>query len=231
MNYTMSVEQIKEAIRDRLAHTFAVSLENATDEEYYKASALIVRELLAKGRSEFVQNAEKTGTKQIYYLRREVLLGRSLRNNLCHLGLEENFRKALADYGIKLDNLYEQEPDAGLGNGGLGRLAACFMDGLATQGYPAMGYSLRYEYGLFRQKLVDGWQTELPDTWLPGGGIWPLGGTSRAPTIWTRWRPSWRGSPPPAAGRSRRRRRSTAWWRWRPATAWPRCSRIWGPTA
>ena len=172
MNYTMSVEQIKEAVRDRLAHTFAVSLENATDEEYYKASALIVRELLAKGRSEFVQNAEKTGTKQIYYLCMEFLLGRSLRNNLCNLGLEENFRKALADYGIKLDNLYEQEPDAGLGNGGLGRLAACFMDGLATQGYPAMGYSLRYEYGLFRQKLVDGWQTELPDTWLPGGGIW-----------------------------------------------------------
>ena len=172
MNYTMSVEQIKEAIRDRLAHTFAVSLENATDEEYYKASALIVRELLAKGRSEFVQNAEKTGTKQIYYLCMEFLLGRSLRNNLCNLGLEENFRKALADYGIKLDNLYEQEPDAGLGNGGLGRLAACFMDGLASQGYYAMGYSLRYEYGIFRQKLVDGWQTELPDTWLPGGGIW-----------------------------------------------------------
>ena len=86
MNYTMSVEQIKEAIRDRLAHTFAVSLENATDEEYYKASALIVRELLAKGRSEFVQNAEKTGTKQIYYLCMEFLLGRSLRNNLCNLG-------------------------------------------------------------------------------------------------------------------------------------------------
>ena len=124
MNYTMSVEQIKVAIRDRLAHTFAVSLENATDEEYYKASALIVRELLAKGRSEFVQNAEKTGTKQIYYLCMEFLLGRSLRNNLCNLGLEENFRKALADYGIKLDNLYEHEPDAGLGNGGLGRLAA-----------------------------------------------------------------------------------------------------------
>ena len=101
MNYTMSVEQIKEAIRDRLAHTFAVSLENATDEEYYKASALIVRELLAKGRSEFVQNAEKTGTKQIYYLCMEFLLGRSLRNNLCNLGLEENFRKALAAYMAK----------------------------------------------------------------------------------------------------------------------------------
>ena len=172
MDYKMTVPQIKEAIRDKLAHTFGVSLENATDEEYYKASVLIVRELLTKGRSEFVQNAEKSGTKQIYYLCMEFLLGRSLRNNLYNLGLEEPFRKALAEYNIKLDNLYEQEPDAGLGNGGLGRLAACFMDGLATQGYPAMDYSLRYEYGLFRQKLVDGWQTELPDTWLPGGGIW-----------------------------------------------------------
>ena len=172
MDYKLSVEQIKEAIKDRLAHTFGVSLENATDEEYYKASVLIVRELLTKGRTEFVNNAEKTGTKQVYYLCTEFLLGRSLRNNLYNLGLEENFRKALSDYGIKLDSLYEQEPDAGLGNGGLGRLAACFMDGLATQGYPAMGYSLRYEYGIFRQKLVDGWQTELPDFWLPGGSVW-----------------------------------------------------------
>ena len=172
MDYKLSVEQIKEAIRDRLAHTFGVSLENATNEEYYKASVLIVRELLNKGRTEFVSNAEKSGTKQIYYLCMEFLLGRSLRNNLFNLGLEENFRKALSEYGIKLDALYEQEPDAGLGNGGLGRLAACFMDGLATQGYPAMGYSLRYEYGIFRQKLVDGWQTELPDFWLPGGSVW-----------------------------------------------------------
>ena len=172
MDYTLSVEQIKQSIQDKLNHTFVVSPENATDEEFYKACALIVRELMAKGRSEFVQNAEKTGTKQIYYLCMEFLLGRSLRNTLYNLNLEDNFRKALASFDIKLDHLYEHEPDAGLGNGGLGRLAACFMDGLATQRYPAMGYSLRYEYGLFRQKLVDGWQTELPDTWLPGGGVW-----------------------------------------------------------
>ena len=172
MDYTLSVEQIKQSIQDKLNHTFVVSPENATDEEFYKACALIVRELMAKGRSEFVQNAEKTGTKQIYYLCMEFLLGRSLRNTLYNLNLEDNFRKALASFDIKLDHLYEHEPDAGLGNGGLGRLAACFMDGLATQGYPAMGYSLRYEYGLFRQKLVDGWQTELPDTWLPGGSVW-----------------------------------------------------------
>ncbi len=172
MNYKLTVAQIKEAIRDKLSHNFGVSLQNATDEEYYKAVALIVRELMAKGRAEFLSNAEKTDTKRVYYLCMEFLLGRSLRNNLFNLGLEENVRQALAEYDVKLEHLYEKEPDAGLGNGGLGRLAACFLDGLATQGYPAMGYSLRYEYGLFRQKLVEGWQTELPDFWLPGGSVW-----------------------------------------------------------
>lgn len=172
MTYQMSIPDIKTAITDKLSHAFGVSPENATNEEYYKAVALIVRELMNKGRTEFTANAEKTNTKQIYYLCMEFLLGRSLKNNLFNLGLEEPFRKALGEMGVKLRHLYNKEPDAGLGNGGLGRLAACFLDGLATQGYPAMGYSLRYEYGLFRQKLVDGWQTELPDFWLPGGEIW-----------------------------------------------------------
>lgn len=172
MNYNMSVAQVKEAITEKLSHAFGVSLENSTNEEYYKAIVLIVQELLNRGRTEFAGKAEKSHTKHIYYLCMEFLLGRSLRNNLFNLGLEDVFRTALNEMDIKLDSLYEQEPDAGLGNGGLGRLAACFLDGLATQGYPAMGYSLRYEYGIFRQKLVDGWQTELPDNWLPGGGVW-----------------------------------------------------------
>ena len=163
MNYSMTVAQVKTAIQEKLSHIYGVSSENASDDEFYKASALVVRDLMMRGRDEFVRNAEKSETKQIYYLCMEFLLGRSLKNNLFNLGLEENFRKALSEMGVKLDALYEQEPDAGLGNGGLGRLAACFLDGLATQGYPAMGYSLRYEYGIFRQKLVEGWQTELPD--------------------------------------------------------------------
>ena len=172
MNYAMSVGKIKEEIESRLQHNFGVSPENATDEHYYKAVALIISDLLCKGRAETKVDAEKTHTKQIYYLCMEFLMGRSLKNNLFNLGLEANFREALSQMGIKLDDLYEEEPDAGLGNGGLGRLAACFLDGLATQGYPAIGYSLRYEYGIFRQKLVDGWQTELPDFWLPGGKVW-----------------------------------------------------------
>ena len=96
-------------------------------------------------------------------------MGRSLKNSLYNLGTTSVFEKAVAPYGLKLEDLYELEPDAGLGNGGLGRLAACFMDALATGNYPAMGYSLRYEYGLFKQKIVDGWQIELPDVCFPVG--------------------------------------------------------------
>lgn len=102
-------------------------------------------------------------------------MGRSLKNSLYNLDLTETAQELLKkEYGVKLDTLYELEPDAGLGNGGLGRLAACFLDGLATASVPAIGYSLLYEYGIFRQKLVDGWQTELPDYWLPGGESWLL---------------------------------------------------------
>ncbi len=162
-------------IRDNLEHVFGVSLENATDEQCYKAVALSVRDRMEQTYHTFTDKAERAGTKHVYYLCMEFLMGRSLKNSLFNLGLEERYRKALAGMGLKLDSLYEQEPDAGLGNGGLGRLAACFMDSLATLGYPATGYSLRYEYGIFRQKLVDGWQTELPDFWLPGGKIWLRG--------------------------------------------------------
>ncbi len=102
----------------------------------------------------------------------EFLMGRSLKNSLYNLSATPVFEKAVSNYGPSLEELYELEPDAGLGNGGLGRLAACFMDALATGNYPAMGYSLRYEYGLFKQKIVDGWQIELPDVWLPGGEAW-----------------------------------------------------------
>ena len=172
MDNRQPVEKIQESICSMLELVFGVSLHNATDEQCYKAVALCARDLMEKRRSAFAAAAEKTKTKQIYYLCMEFLLGRSLKNSLYNLGLEEDYRQALAGLGFKLDALYEQEPDAGLGNGGLGRLAACFLDAMATLGYPATGYSLRYEYGIFRQKLVDGWQTELPDFWLPGGKIW-----------------------------------------------------------
>ena len=172
MNYKLSASEIRKMILAKLSHNFGVSAAEATNEHYYKAVALVVRDLMDQGRNEYLQKAQKQHTKQIYYLCMEFLMGRSLKNNLYNLGLEDAVAAALSDLGLKIDSIYEQEPDAGLGNGGLGRLAACFLDGLATQGYPAMGYSLRYEFGIFRQKLVDGWQTELPDFWLPGGEVW-----------------------------------------------------------
>lgn len=172
MNYALSKKKAKELLSAKLSHFMGVSPEEATDEQYYKAIALILRDMMSQGRAEFSDEADKAGTKKIYYLCMEFLMGRSLKNNLYNLNLTEVFESVLSDYGVKLESLYACEPDAGLGNGGLGRLAACYLDGLATQGYPARGYSILYEAGIFKQKLVDGWQMELPDFWLPGGDVW-----------------------------------------------------------
>lgn len=172
MNYTLSKKKAKELLSAKLSHFMGVSPAEATNEQYYKAIALIVRDMMSAGRAEFTETAAKAGTKRVYYLCMEFLMGRSLKNNLYNLNLTETFESVLSDYGVKLETLYDCEPDAGLGNGGLGRLAACYLDGLATQGYPARGYSILYEAGIFKQRIVDGWQTELPDFWLPGGEVW-----------------------------------------------------------
>lgn len=172
MNYSLTKKKAKELVEAKLSHFMGVTPEEATNEQYYKAIALILREMMSEGRTEFNKLAQKEGTKKVYYLCMEFLMGRSLKNNLYNLNLTKTFESVLADYGVKLENIYDCEPDAGLGNGGLGRLAACYLDGLATQGYPARGYSILYEAGIFKQKLVDGWQTELPDFWLPGGEVW-----------------------------------------------------------
>ena len=180
MKSTISTSQAKKMIPDKLSHFFGVSPADATDEQFYKAVAMIVRDRLSAQNSEFRHVADGQDSKQIYYLCMEFLMGRSLRNNLYNLGLVETFDAALDSMGVKLEKLYEQEPDAGLGNGGLGRLAACYLDGLATNGFQSMGYSIRYEAGIFKQKLVDGWQTELPDFWLPGGDVWLVPREERA---------------------------------------------------
>ncbi len=172
MNYKLTKKQAKEMLENRLLHFFGVSTQNATNEQYYRAIAMILRDMMTMGRGETVKKSDETGKKNVYYLSMEFLMGRSLKNNLYNLNLTDTFKSALKDLGVKLDDLYECEPDAGLGNGGLGRLAACYLDGLATQGYSARGYSILYEYGIFRQKLIDGKQTELPDNWLPGGDVW-----------------------------------------------------------
>lgn len=168
----LTPSEARDMIVSKLSHYFGVIPTEATDEHYYKAIALILRDMMSHEYAAFTNAAESQNKKTVYYLCMEFLMGRSLKNTLYNLGLTDVMTKALQGLNIKIENIYEQEPDAGLGNGGLGRLAACFLDGLATQDYPAMGYSLRYEFGIFRQKLVDGWQTELPDRWLPGGQVW-----------------------------------------------------------
>lgn len=168
----MTVAQAKKAVSDKLSHFFGVDPKTATNEQYYKAVSMIVRDKLSEMNSEFRTEAKKQDSKEIYYLCMEFLMGRSLKNNLYNLDLVDTFEEALKSFDVKLDRLYDEEIDAGLGNGGLGRLAACYLDGLATNGFQSMGYSIRYEAGIFKQKLVDGWQTELPDFWLPGGEVW-----------------------------------------------------------
>ncbi|MBO5231848.1 MAG: glycogen/starch/alpha-glucan phosphorylase [Clostridia bacterium] len=170
MKYTSN--ELKNRIAATLSHNFGVSPEQASDELFYKATVLVLLDIMRERRTGFRKETEAKQAKMVYYLSMEFLMGRSLKNNLYNLELEDTMKTALSDFGVKLSQLYELEPDAGLGNGGLGRLAACFLDSLSSGSYPAMGYCIKYEFGIFRQKLVDGWQTEMPDFWLPGGSVW-----------------------------------------------------------
>ncbi|MCQ2488068.1 MAG: glycogen/starch/alpha-glucan phosphorylase [Clostridia bacterium] len=173
MDYSMTKEEFKKSITSKLSHLYGISPDAADDMQIYKAVATVVKEKLAEGSHEFIEKTKKDkDSKTVYYMCMEFLMGRSLKNNLYNLNLDKIAREALCDFGIDLDNIYECESDAGLGNGGLGRLAACYLDGLANGEYSSMGYSILYECGIFKQKLIDGWQTELPDFWLPGGDVW-----------------------------------------------------------
>ena len=179
INVKPNAAQIKEALDTKLARYFGCTAAEASKDQMYKATAMTIRDILAEKRGAFKKKVNQTGSKRVYYMCMEFLLGRSLKTNLCNLGLDADYRKALSEMGFDLDDLYTCEPDAGLGNGGLGRLAACFMDSLSSLDYPATGFSLCYEYGLFKQMIVDGLQVELPDVWLPGGEVWLVPRTDR----------------------------------------------------
>lgn len=165
-------KQLEEMISSKLSHLFGVSPKDATNDQFYRVLSIIARDMVRDSRREFDKVSAEKGQKKVYYLCMEFLMGRTLKNTLYNLNLTETAKSALATFGVKLDRLYDCEPDAGLGNGGLGRLAACYLDALANQGYRGMGYSILYEYGIFKQKIIDGWQTEMPDFWLPGGEVW-----------------------------------------------------------
>jgi glycogen phosphorylase len=146
----------------------------ATARERFEAVSHAARDILAQRWVLTKSTYEKTDAKRVYYLSMEFLTGRALANNLTNLLLDPVVQQAIQEKGIDWLELIEQEPDAGLGNGGLGRLAACFLDSMATLQLPATGYGLRYEYGMFRQSIVDGWQKENPDNWIRWGDPWEV---------------------------------------------------------
>ena len=170
----MAVKEIKQNLVDKLRSNFGCEVEDATEEQLYKAVALTVRDEIMQRRAESRGVRQESASKKVYYLSAEFLVGRSLFSNMVNLVNEKNYQQALEELGIDKGMVYEREPEPGLGNGGLGRLAACFLDALSSLQLPAMGCTIRYEYGLFRQRLVDGYQVEVPDNWLDEGNIWEI---------------------------------------------------------
>lgn len=170
MKYTK--REFEKMLKDKLTSECGVSLDVASADQIYRCLSMVTRQIMSDRQKQFQSKVLGQGKKQVYYLCMEFLMGRSLRTSLFNLGLNEVAESVLADAEIKIDTIFEQEPDAGLGNGGLGRLAACYLDGMATDCIPGTGYSILYEYGIFKQKIVDGWQQETADNWLPGGQVW-----------------------------------------------------------
>jgi glycogen phosphorylase len=167
-------DTLKRAILDHVTYTLALDRSAATDRDLFMSTAWSVRDRLAERWAATQQSYQRNDVKRVYYLSLEFLMGRSLGNALLNLGLEDPTAEALEPLGYRLEELEEMEPDAALGNGGLGRLAACYLDSMATQEIPGYGYGIRYEHGIFRQKLVNGRQVEMPDNWLHDQNPWEI---------------------------------------------------------
>ena len=170
----MDIEKIKENITTKLKRLFGCTMENASLDQIYKAVGMCVRDEIMDKWVDARAAADEQGLKYLYYLSAEFLMGRALSNNMINLGEYQAYQQALAELGIDMGEIEEQESDAGLGNGGLGRLAACFMDSLATMDLPAVGCGIRYGFGLFRQRILDGEQVEVPDNWIEKGYVWEI---------------------------------------------------------
>ncbi len=170
----ISKEDFRIALEDKMERMFGRTLKNASKSNLYKAISMVIRDLIMEkwvySRETYHNNPER----ELYYLSMEFLMGRALGNNLLNLEIEDVVKETLLDLGYDLEEIRENESDAGLGNGGLGRLAACFLDSLSTLALPAHGMGVRYEYGLFKQKIIDGYQVELPDPWLEEGNMWEI---------------------------------------------------------
>lgn len=171
---SMSPAALRRAVLDHLRFTQAKDVASATATDAYLSIAHATRDRLVHRWISTMRRYAELDVKRLYYLSAEYLLGRQLESNLLVLGVRELAKQGFEGFGLDMDRVLEAEHDPGLGNGGLGRLAACFMDSLATMQLPAMGYGLRYEFGIFRQELVDGWQVEHPDEWLQNGNPWEI---------------------------------------------------------
>ncbi len=166
------VASLRRAVVAKLTYSVGKDPIVASDRDWFVATALAVRDKVVERWMPSTRTAYNKGRKRVYYLSLEFLIGRLLADSLNNLGLTETMRSALAELGVDLERLRAIEPDAALGNGGLGRLAACFMESMATLGIAAYGYGIRYNHGLFRQSIKDGWQREFPETWLSNGNPW-----------------------------------------------------------
>ncbi|KNC86574.1 glycogen phosphorylase [Sphaeroforma arctica JP610] len=169
-----NVEEVKASFNRHLHFTVGKDRNVATNIDFMQAISMAVRDQLIGKWMRTQQNYHETDPKRVYYLSLEWYMGRTLGNAMLNLGIQGSTEEALNQLGLAIDELEEYEEDAGLGNGGLGRLAACFIDSMSTVGLPAHGYGIRYEYGIFKQEFVDGWQRELPDNWLRYGNPWEI---------------------------------------------------------
>ena len=167
-------ETLKKRIEETIMRRFGCSPAEATQIQFYKAICLMLREILSDLHSAYASKVKSQKAKQVYYMSMEFLTGPSLYNHAFNLSLKDPLSQALSEFNISLADLCDLEPDAGLGNGGLGRLASCYLDALTSIGVPTTGFSIRYEFGIFKQKIVDGWQMEFPDNWLEMGDVWLL---------------------------------------------------------
>ncbi len=168
----MTKDSMKQAIIDKLRLNFGCTEEEATEANMMKACAMVLRDRMSAHAVETRSKVRKQQLRQVHYMSLEFLMGRSLMKNAYNLGVIEPMRQAIEELGFKPAHIFDMEPDAGLGNGGLGRLAACYLDSLTTLEIPAYGYSICYELGIFKQKIVDGQQLELPDNWKEQGDAW-----------------------------------------------------------
>lgn len=168
------IQKIKATIEGKLKRHYGRTLENASDEEMFQTVALSIRDMIVEQWANANKEIETKGRKKLCYLSVEFLMGRALVNNMINLGVLEDYRAVMDEIGYPFDKLEEQENEAALGSGGLGRLAACFLDSLSTLNLPVTGYGIRYEYGMFCQQIVDGEQTEVPDDWMCKGDIWEI---------------------------------------------------------